>query len=152
MMHTEWDHWPVLLFTFQGVAGKDEADGALSAIQAGLDRATLEQRRFVLLVDARTLEQATPVFRSIVGGFARDLADEDARRLAAHVLVTQSRIVRGTVTALSWVSRRFASMRAVDTVQEAVDHLRADPAVDTLGIDPDQWALVVRRFDAAPRA
>ena len=144
--------FPLVHFRLSGVLDQPDAVAAVDAIQSGIRLSEQQERRFVIVADARAVERTTPMFRAPIGEFARRAEAADFDRLACRIVITQSRVVRGALTAMRWISVKLKGTRAVSTPAEAVDVLGEVVAEMQLDISEQAQNTLLRELHDATAA
>ncbi len=116
---------PLIVSSFIGDVDLSVGVWYEKAVQRIIQQQTLDGRRVVNVHDASRSTRTSPEMRKFWADMsARNAATIEARTLANVVVVTNP-LIRGVLTAVSWMNPRVASMKIFSTLDEAVSEATA---------------------------
>lgn len=112
--------WPIVYARFEGEATVEGFDEYARWVEVQIKRAVKTNERFVNITDTRGKMQVSPeVRRHMADWVARQEETGLSAASLGSIVVVDSMIIRGVMTAISWVSR--AQMVNVSSVATAAD-------------------------------
>lgn len=124
-MELDTADYPLVRLRPATVCDEAGARELIASFEAVLDRAEAEDSRFIMVADSRNVDKITSLFRRDYAAWENTLSDERYGRMALRVVILDSAIVRGAITAMSWFSPRMKSIVAVANIDEAVKTVEA---------------------------
>jgi hypothetical protein len=107
---------PIIVMTFPERVANDELEAALHDVQRWL----LEvDRPFGFIVDMRRPLAISSVQRQMIAEVEKASAEKDRRYNAGQAIVVTNAIMRGIVTAISWMSPPIYPLRVVPSIEHA---------------------------------
>jgi hypothetical protein len=128
--------WPVVYARFRGVATTEGYDEYAHWLERQIERATHEKGKIVSINDTiGAIQVSSEVRRHIASWLERHNAAGASAVTAGSFVVINSAVVRGVMTALSWVAKdRMGGVVSVSSVEEAWDGALAALAVDGIPV------------------
>jgi hypothetical protein len=124
--------WPIVIATWFGEPTELLVDRYFAAHDVILDRARKARERIVLITDAFATERPSAKARKRITDLtAAQPSDVMALTVASYVVI-ENPMIRGVVTALSWVNPKMAESQNVATITIALE--RALASLDQAGI------------------
>lgn len=113
---------PVIITTWFGEATTGIIDQYFDWFGMRLARARAVGERLVLVNDTFAIERPTPVVRRRLAERTKEQLGELMRPVIGSVVVIESALVRGAVTALGWILPSLADTHFFSTFDEAIAH------------------------------
>lgn len=107
--------WPIVYARFQGVASIDGYRKYEVWLEACCQRARSETTRIVVINDACGVERVDTEVRKHISDWTETHSKENDAFLACSIVVLESRLMRGVMTAIAWLSGS-KMMDGVETV------------------------------------
>ena len=123
---------PVLISIWRGRSELENVKWHWAEHNAIIEEFVRRGQRFVLVSDASEAERPSPTVRKFFADSSDASPKEWADFTLANYVVFTSAVMRGTLTAISWVSERAARIKTAASVQEAIERALAD--LDAAGI------------------
>ena len=113
--------WPIVYARFEGPSTVEGFAEYAAWLETLVARARAERTRFITISDTRGGLQVTPDVRRYIGQWVAGLAESGfTASTVGTIVVLDSAIVRGVMTAISWVSRaQMADVSTQATVEGA---------------------------------
>lgn len=124
--------WPIVIATWFGEPTEMLVDRYFAAHDGLLDRARRSRERIVLVTDAFATERPSAKARKRITDLTAAQPADVATITVASYVVIENPMIRGVVTALSWVNPKMAESQNVATITIALD--RALASLDAAGI------------------
>jgi len=113
---------PVIVTSWFGEATERIIDEYFDWSSSRLARARAARERLVLLNDTFAIERPTPMVRKRLAERTKAQSVEDQRAVVlGSVVVIESALVRGAVTALGWILPSLSESQFVASIDEAID-------------------------------
>ena len=130
------DHFPLLLVRWSGQLAPQHVLRMIRFFDAAALRARDEQRRVVLICDARDAGIPNALVRDMLADWLIDRpASSDDAGLIGFVIANDP-LIRGVVSSLKWATGRGDGLRVVSTLDEAIAGARDE--LSAAGLDvPD---------------
>lgn len=125
-------HHPVIVTTWFGEATIDTVDQYYDWLGPRLAKARARGERLVLLNDTFAVERPTPMVRKRLAEKTKAQNQDHGRAMVGSVVVIESALIRGAVTALGWILPSLADSEFVGSLEEAID--RSIAILDREGI------------------
>lgn len=112
--------WPVAFVRFRGAASIEGFQEFQAWLDACTHRAQADGHRMLLITDVRFVDKVDPDVRRYIGDWMQEHARRNAAVLGTSWVVSDSRIMRGVLTALSWAGAdSMKGVKTAATVDEA---------------------------------
>jgi len=141
-----------IVFVF--VAGRLDEDSILEVVKsvdAGLRRAHANDSQCFQFVNAMHVEGVTPLARKAVAEWENSVEEEVFGRLAARIVLSDSIVVRGAITAISWFSQRMKMAQSCKDFDEGLNALRERMVAAGQTLTPER-ADALRQMNADAEA
>jgi hypothetical protein len=119
--HFDTTKWPLVVFTAEGVLEDHEFDAHFKEYRALLSR----NKPYVILMDTTKMGSTTAVFRKRYASFFKDHEAPLKRLCKGGALLITSGIVRGTLTAVLWLTPMPFPHKIVANREEAMPWLNS---------------------------
>ncbi len=114
-------HWPVVFATWFG----DPTEAAVTRYFEVHDtlfvRARKERKPFVLVTDAAHAHRPSPKVRKLIADKTNAQPSDAAELTLGSIIVVENTLIRGVVTALTWILPRLKDSQTVGSIEDAVD-------------------------------
>lgn len=124
--------WPVVITTWFGTPTEGLVDRYFDQHATILERGRKNSERIVLISDTFATERPTATARKRIADRTSAHADVAQSITLQSFIVIESALIRGAVTALSWVMPSMEENEVVGSIETAID--RALAALDAAGI------------------
>ena len=114
-------HWPVVFATWFGEPTEGAVMRYFAANEALFNRARKERTRFVLVTDAAFTQRPSPKVRKLIAQQTNAQPADSQELAVGSIIIVESALIRGVVTALTWILPRLKDSRIVGGVDEAID-------------------------------
>jgi hypothetical protein len=124
--------WPVVITTWFGTPTEVLVDRYFDQHATVLERARKNSDRIVLISDTFATERPTATARKRIADRTSAHAKVAQSITLASFIVIENALIRGAVTALSWIIPSMDENELVDSIETAID--RGLAALDAAGI------------------
>ena len=135
--------WPIVYGRFAGVGTVTGFEAFVSWHTGVMHKAMAQKQRLVVVTDARAVTGTPPDVRAVVGKWISDSPREFEEMTLESVVVLQSALMRGVLTAVGWLSTRKVRLTVFATLPEAWESGVA--ALKRIGQEPPKlrppWAM-----------
>jgi hypothetical protein len=109
--------WPIITGTWFGATTETLVTQYFAHSAAQLARAGVGQRRIVILTDTYATKPPSAKVRQRIGELSRTQVEASRPRVLANYTVIESALIRGVVTALSWIDPSMADTKNVPSFE-----------------------------------
>jgi hypothetical protein len=88
------------------------------------ERAVAERTYYLTIADGRQANRPPATVRKLLAELSQDMSEEGHARFVASILVLESALVRGALTAIQWMSRRALRMESAASMPAAIARAR----------------------------
>jgi hypothetical protein len=129
--------YPIVCLQGVGNATQAELDEAGRIFARAVDR----PGKIMCISDSRFASQDAKQ-RKLIGAWADDVTARCASRVVATVVILDSAILRGALTALNWISKPVVPLYSTGSASEAIETARRVAADSELEIPEHVWGRV----------
>lgn len=140
--------WPVVFATWFGEATVPLVEEYFAHHATLIERARAERTRIVLVTDTFGADRPSPKARKRIGELSAAQAATVAPHTLKSIVVIESALLRGVVTALAWIDPGLAQSENIASIEGAIE--RALALLDGAGI-PRPKALTASGYRRPPR-
>lgn len=115
---------PILLLRMSGVITLDDVETLQRESTPMLQRLTHERRRSMTVSDSREVSKVDVTVRKAFAEFSNSQDPAIQENVLVSIVITDSVILRAALTAVTWLSPRMRSTRAVSDFEGAADAIR----------------------------
>jgi len=127
-------HWPVVIATWFGEPTEALVEKYFAHTVLQYKRAREGRERFVLITDTYATDRPSPKARKRIADLAAKYRPESKECTLHAITIIESALIRGVVTALSWVQPELAETENVGSFDVAIQ--RALAALRAAGVAP----------------
>ena len=125
-------HIPVVIYLWSGATTVELASWHMAENERICAELVARKQKFVLVSDASASDRPSPAVRKVFAEAVERTPDSHGEFTLGNIVVISSPLMRGAMTALSWVTTKMAKMDTVATMQEGLE--RALGELDAAGV------------------
>jgi hypothetical protein len=118
-------YFPVVIVTFFGTFTEGLVDDYAAWAEQVAARAVAENTHYLTIADGRQANRPPASVRKRFAEMSDVMSESGHDRFVAAILVLESALVRGALTAIQWMSRRSLRIETVGSIDEAIDRARS---------------------------
>lgn len=123
MVEFDDTHFPLILVSLAGELDELASQAARAGFEAAIVRAEREAREAWLLVDGRRVTTTHARFRKNMASYAASVPAERFAHMGPRLVLSPSFVLRGAVTAISWVAPKLRSTEVYSDVDAVLSRL-----------------------------
>ena len=114
-------YWPVVFATWVGEPTQPAVVRYFDASDDLFVRARKERTRFVLVTDAALAGRPSPKVRKLIADETNAQPSDALELTLGSIIVVENALIRGVVTALTWILPRLRDSQTVGSIEHAID-------------------------------
>jgi hypothetical protein len=114
------EHWPVVFATWFGEPNEAAVSRYFAKSEELFARARRARQKFVLVTDAASAERPSAKVRKLIADKTNQQPSDAPELTAGSIIVVENTLIRGVVTALTWILPRLSDSEIVSGIDIAI--------------------------------